>query len=78
MCYDLLTRPVDPENGEIARSASCLAQVSFLLHKQNNVKGREEYVEIEKLFRKFIRVHEKINGKDCPIILQVLSLSNVL
>jgi hypothetical protein len=63
----------------VARPASCLAQVSYLLHKQNNVKRQEEYIEVEKLFRKSIRIHEKIKGKDCPRVVQdLLALSDVL
>jgi hypothetical protein len=63
----------------VARSASCLAQVSYLLHKQNDVKRIEEYIEVEKLFRKSIRIHEKIKGKDCPRVVQdLLTLSDVL
>lgn len=64
---------------DVARSASCLAQVSYFLHKQNNVKRIEDYVEVERLFRKSIRIYEKINGKDCPSVVQaLLALSDVL
>eukprot|EP00596_Hydrurales_sp_CCMP1899_P001092 CAMPEP_0119036554 /NCGR_PEP_ID=MMETSP1177-20130426/4333_1 /TAXON_ID=2985 /ORGANISM="Ochromonas sp, Strain CCMP1899" /LENGTH=297 /DNA_ID=CAMNT_0006996601 /DNA_START=695 /DNA_END=1588 /DNA_ORIENTATION=+ len=79
MCYDLLTHPVDLENELVARSASCLAQCSYLLNKENKVKTQEVYVEIEMLFRKSIRIRERIDGRDCPGIVQdLLALSDVL
>jgi tetratricopeptide (TPR) repeat protein len=79
MCYDLITHPVDLDNEDVARSASSLAQVSYLLNKENKVKKREVYFEIEFLFRKSIRIHERIKGKDCPRIVQdLLALSDVL
>jgi hypothetical protein len=61
--FELLTRPIATESEELANAGQVLAHVTYQLIAQNGAADGD-ILEAEKLFRKTVRIKERVHGRD--------------